>query len=139
MSDSTTIPEIRRSQFYRAPLAKVWAAVSTAEGLAAWFMPNDLAPVVGHKFHLNAGPWGNSPCEVTAVEPPHRLSFRWGKDWEVTFELRERDGGTELTLNHAGWDPEQVTEFGESHRIVRDRMDGGWAGLLNKLGEQLAA
>lgn len=138
-NSTTSLPEIRQTQVYKAPISKVWAAVATAEGLAAWFMPNDFEPIVGHEFHLNAGPYGKSPCKVTEVTPPQRLSFQWGKDWLITFELKDLGAETELTLIHAGWDANQVTEFGESHRVVRDRMDGGWVGLLAKLGQQFAA
>ncbi|MBB6634347.1 SRPBCC family protein [Cohnella thailandensis] len=140
MSESTNaLPDIRQTQLLKAPIEKVWQAVSTAEGMASWFMPNDMQPVVGHEFHLNAGPYGQSPCKVTEVDPPHRLSFNWGKDWTLTFELKEVDGQTEFTLIHGGWDPEKVTEFGETHRLVRDRMAGGWAGIGQKLRSLLEA
>ncbi|THF84198.1 SRPBCC family protein [Cohnella fermenti] len=127
-----SLPEIRQVERLKAPIEKVWNAVSTAEGLSAWFMPNDLQAVVGHEFHLNAGPFGQSPCKVTEVDPPHRLSFEWGKDWTLTFELKELEGGTEFTLIHAGWDPDKATEFGEAHRLVRERMAGGWVGIVAK-------
>ncbi|GIP32212.1 SRPBCC domain-containing protein [Paenibacillus sp. J2TS4] len=128
-----TLPDIRQTKRLNAPIQKVWDAVSTAEGLAAWFMPNDMQPVVGHEFQLNAGPFGMSPCKVTQVDPPRRLSFTWGKDWSLTFELIDLDGQTEFTLIHSGWDIEAVTEFGESHALVRDRMNEGWVGLVKKL------
>jgi uncharacterized protein YndB with AHSA1/START domain len=121
------LPDIRHTLVLNAPIRKVWDAVATAEGIAAWFMPNDFQPVVGHEFHLNAGPFGMSPCKVTEVDPPHRLSFQWGKDWTLTFELTDLDGKTEFTLIHGGWKADTVTEFGEKHTIVRERMDQGWA------------
>lgn len=129
-----TLPDIRKTFVFKAPVGKVWDAVSTSEGIAAWFMPNDFQPVVGHEFHLDAGPYGKSPCKVTEVEPQKRVSFNWGKDWTLTFELADLGGQTEFTLIHAGWDPEKATEFGELHTIVRERMDQGWAGLGIKLG-----
>jgi uncharacterized protein YndB with AHSA1/START domain len=129
-----TLPDIRRTLTLNAPIQKVWNAVATSEGIAAWFMPNDFQPVVGYEFHLEAGPYGKSPCKVTEIDPPNRLSFNWGKDWTLTFELRELDGGkTEFTLIHSGWDADKATEFGESHKIVRERMSQGWAGLSTKL------
>lgn len=134
------LPHIRHTIVFQAPIQKVWKAVSTSEGLAAWFMPNDLQLVAGHEFHLNAGPFGMSPCKVIEVDPPHRLSFRWGKDWTVTFVLKEPNKQqTEFTLIHSGWDANQVTEFGESHTIVRDRMDQGWAKLCQSLGAYVEA
>ncbi|MFC0213976.1 SRPBCC domain-containing protein [Paenibacillus chartarius] len=130
---TNTLPDIRQEITINAPIQKVWDAVATAEGIAEWFMPNDFQPVAGHEFHLDAVPFGKSPCRVTELDPPNRLSFRWGKDWTVTFELRENDGKTEFTLIHGGWDADTLTEFGESHRIVRDRMNQGWVGIVQKL------
>jgi uncharacterized protein YndB with AHSA1/START domain len=137
---NSMLPHIRHTMVFQAPIQKVWEAVSTSEGLAAWFMPNDLQPMVGHEFHLNAGPFGISPCKVIEVDPPYRLSFRWGEDWTVTFELKElNEQQTEFTLIHSGWDEKKVTEFGESHTIVRDRMDQGWAKLCKSLGVYVEA
>ena len=53
----TQLQDIKYTLVYNAPISKVWDAVATAEGLAAWFMPNDMQPVEGHEFHLNAGQW----------------------------------------------------------------------------------
>lgn len=73
------------------------------------------------------------------IQPPCRLSFQWTDDWTVTFELAERDGKTEFRLIHSGWKADGVTAFGESHRLVRDRMDQGWGGLLKKLAQAVEA
>jgi len=127
------LPDIRHTLTLKAPIDKVWQAVATSEGIAAWFMPNNFEPALGYEFQLNAGPFGMSPCKVTELDPPHRLSFNWGKDWTLTFELVEQGEHTEFTLIHGGWTADQVTEFGETHELVRGRMDNGWAGLVQKL------
>jgi uncharacterized protein YndB with AHSA1/START domain len=131
MSNNTqnTLPDIRQTLVLNAPVEKVWAAVATSEGIAAWFMPNDFQPVEGHEFHLEAGPFGQSPCKVTVIDPPSRLSFKWGKDWTLTFELVKQGDRTEFTLIHGGWDVDKVTEFGQAHETVRERMSEGWAGM----------
>lgn len=134
-----TLPDIRQTVVLNAPIEKVWDAVATAEGIAAWFMPNDFQPVVGHEFHLNAGPYGMSPCKVTDITAQSRLSFRWGKDWTLTFELIDLGDQTEFTLIHSGWDADTVTEFGEAHTIVRERMNDGWAGLGKSLSAYVEA
>lgn len=128
-----TLQDIRQTMVYNAPIDKVWDAVATSEGLASWFMPNDMQPVVGHEFHLNAGQFGMSPCKVIEVDPRHKLSFNWGKDWTLTFELKERGNQTEFTLIHSGWDADKVTEFGAPHTAVRGNMEQGWVGLVKKL------
>ncbi|MEK5644438.1 polyketide cyclase [Paenibacillus rhizosphaerae] len=138
-STNNALPDIRHTGVFQAPIQKVWEAVATPEGLSAWFMPNDMQPVVGHEFHINAGPYGMSPCKVTEVDPPHRLAFRWGKDWTLVFELKELDGKTEVTLIHSGWSADQVTEFNQPHTVVRETMDQGWAGLHQKLGRYVEA
>ncbi|MCM3709529.1 SRPBCC family protein [Sporosarcina luteola] len=125
--------EIKKSIMIEAPVETVWPYISTADGIGAWFMPNDMEPVEGKEFTLQAGPWGESPCRVTEVQPSNRLSFDWGKDWQVHFQLKAIDGQTELTFIHAGWEDGKQTEFGESHDVVRPRMSEGWDGLLAKL------
>ncbi|OAB43752.1 SRPBCC family protein [Paenibacillus glacialis] len=127
------IPDIVQTLILKASIQKVWNAVATAEGIAAWFMPNDFQPIEGYEFHLEAGPFGKSPCKVTVIDPPHKLSFNWGKDWAITFELVELEGTTEFTLTHSGWDADSITEFGETHAIVRERMANGWVGLVDSL------
>lgn len=139
MQNTNALPDIRQTRLFNAPIEKVWKYVSTSEGLASWFMPNDLVPVEGHEFQLNAAQFGMSPCKVTEVDPPHRLSFRWGKDWTLTFELKEQEGKTEFTLIHSGWSADQVTEFGAPHQVVRGNMEQGWAGLADKLGKTVEA
>ncbi|WP_028561066.1 SRPBCC family protein [Paenibacillus pinihumi] len=124
------LQDIRKTVIFNATIEKTWAAVATSKGLEAWFMPNDFEPVEGHEFHLNAGQFGMSPCKVIEVDEPNRLSFRWGKDWTVTMELKELDGKTEFTLIHSGWDANTVTEFGASHTVIRGRMEGGWEPMV---------
>jgi len=138
-NQTQTLPDIRYTLVYNAPISKVWNAVATSEGLAAWFMPNDMEPVEGHEFYLNAGQFGMSPCKVTKVDPPNSLSFNWGKDWTLTFELKEVDGKTEFTLIHSGWDANKVTEFGAPHTPIRENMNQGWAGLVQKLKANVEA
>ncbi|MGC4376642.1 SRPBCC domain-containing protein [Fictibacillus sp. Mic-4] len=139
MDNNTKMQDIVHTGVFNAPIDKVWKAVATKDGLSAWFMPNDMEPVVGHEFHLNAGEFGMSPCKVTEVDPPNRLSFNWGKDWTLSFELKDLDGKTEVTIIHSGWDAEKATEFGAPHTAVRGNMDKGWAGLHKKLGAYVEA
>jgi uncharacterized protein YndB with AHSA1/START domain len=130
---TNTLPDIRQTVVLNAPIRKVWDAVATSEGIAAWFMPNDFQPVEGYEFHLNAAQFGMSPCKVTVVDPPNRLSFNWGKDWALTFELTELDDQTEISLIHSGWDADKMTEFGAPHTAVRMNMAEGWAKLKDAL------
>ncbi|TDG00191.1 SRPBCC family protein [Paenibacillus piri] len=139
-NDHAALPDIRRTILLNAPIQKVWDTVSTSEGIAAWFMPNDFQPVLGFEFSINAEQYGTSYCKVTELDPPYRLAFTWGKDWGISFDLKDVGGKTEFTLTHAGWGAEQTTEFGESHKVVRDRMDHGWeAFVLPRLAKLVEA
>ncbi|MCX7568766.1 SRPBCC domain-containing protein [Tumebacillus sp. DT12] len=120
----STVPDIRHTYVYAAPIQKVWEAVSTSEGLSAWFMKNDIAPVLGHTFTIHS-PYGDQSCEVTVVEPPTRLAFTWGTQWLITIELEEQaDGKTEVTLTHSGWVEEMAAN--------RERMNHGWQEILDQ-------
>jgi uncharacterized protein YndB with AHSA1/START domain len=39
---------------YAHPIETVWEVVTDPDAIAAWLMPNDFAPVVGHRFRLDA-------------------------------------------------------------------------------------
>ena len=122
------------------PPAKVWRALTEPALLAAWLMPNDFAPVVGHRFTFQAPPmhgWdGVVRCEVREVVLHQRLVYTWVGgaaasllDSVVTWTLAPgADGGTQLTLEHAGFLPRNAFAF--------DAMGQGWRG---KLAERIAA
>lgn len=135
------LPDIVRRIIIEAPIEKVWRGISSSEALAAWFLPNDFEPVLGHVFTLISKPqpargWdGVIRCKVMELEPPVKLGFTWsggGLNHYVTFELRDTGGKTELILTHAGWQVEQSE--------VREIMHDGWGylieGFRSKLGDQ---
>ncbi|QQE73837.1 SRPBCC domain-containing protein [Brevibacillus composti] len=136
-----TLQDIKHVVVFDAPIQKVWEAVSTQEGIASWFMPNDFQPVLGHEFHLQS-PFGPSPCKVTELDPPHRLSFTWDVNgWFVTFALKEIGEQTEFTLIHGGWkQPTSVVpKANEDAAVIRDRMNQGWGGIMENLRKAVEA
>lgn len=133
MQHQGTLPEIRKTVILNAPIEKVWKAVATSRGIAAWWMENTFEPVAGHEFVLKSGQFGDSPCKVTEVDPPNKLGFDWGKDWHLELLLVAlADGKTEFTLIHSGWEADKLTEFGQPHPVIRGIMDGGWESLVHK-------
>jgi uncharacterized protein YndB with AHSA1/START domain len=115
---SEAAPEIRHSVFIRAPRAKVWAALTTAQAMDAWWGTRgseiDLRP--GGKLTLRWRGWGperdinaDRDCDVVEVLPPKRFVFRWGETADtmttVEFELEERSDGTLLRLREHGFAP----------------------------------
>ena len=133
MQTKETLPEIRKTVLLNAPIEKVWKAVATSEGIAAWWMANTFEPIVGRDFILHTGQFGDSPCKVTEIDPPNRVGFDWGNDWHLVFELKKlEEDKTEFTLIHSGWDPEKVTEFGQPHSVIRGIMNGGWESIVKE-------
>lgn len=125
MDKQASIPEIRKTIILNAPIEKVWKAVSTSEGIAAWWMANTFEPTLGKDFVLHAEPYGDSPCTVTELDPPHRIGFDWDKDWHLTMELTElEEGKTEFTIIHSGWTEEKLK--------FRETMDGGWENIVKE-------
>ncbi|MCM3718078.1 SRPBCC family protein [Fictibacillus phosphorivorans] len=131
----SSLPDIKQTALFNAPIQKVWSSVSTAEGISSWFMPNDFKAEEGHEFHIQS-PFGPSPCKVLVIDEPHKISFSWDTDgWVVTFLLKEQGDKTEFTLIHSGWKEEDeiVGKAGEKSSVIRDRMNGGWVGIVQDL------
>ena len=108
---------------YPHPVPAVWSALTDPAALAGWLMPNDFAPLAGHRFRFDARPrFGFIDGEVLEVEPPHLLRCRWtieSVDTLVTFRLEPEGAGTRLTLEHVGLSGPRHLEF-----------DPGWAAKL---------
>ena len=116
---------------------RIWPLISTPEGFRKWFMPGDIKPSEGHEFLLST-PFGNAPCKVLSALPPRKISFTWGTlgvlsypHWTITIALEPAGNGTELVLLHEGWTGEEDA--------IRERMDGGWNGIVGKLARAAEA
>jgi uncharacterized protein YndB with AHSA1/START domain len=140
MNDVTLVRQMAAS------IETVFAAVTTAEGIARWWGPDDGPVLVsesdpregGHyrlRFRMKNGDEHEAGGTFLAVEPPHRvsMSFRWADSADdsapsrIDMSLRAVDGGTELTFVHADLpDPETA----RGHRR-------GWEGSLAKLQRSL--
>jgi uncharacterized protein YndB with AHSA1/START domain len=112
----------------------VWRALTDRDELATWLMPNDLVPVVGHKFTMECEPDGIIECQVLDLDPPRRMSWSWTGRFGrtiVSFELSPSEVGTRLHVDHRGWD--------DSSRDDAQRFDAGWPGKLHALRVLLVA
>jgi uncharacterized protein YndB with AHSA1/START domain len=133
------------------PPEKVWRALTEAQLIEGWLMPNDFRPVVGHRFTFRTTPVGEwdgiCHCEVLLVEPFRRLSYTWRGgsvrrtgygallDTVVTWTLsRSPHGGTVLRLEHAGFTPEQESTFTILKNGWSEKMRTSIASIIDKLG-----
>ncbi len=100
------------------PPEQVWRALTEPALLAAWLLPNDFRPEVGHRFRFQPDTRiGGGPvaCEVLDLEPRRRLRLSWRStdderdaegnrlDSVITFDLRRIAGGTRLRIAHTGF------------------------------------
>ncbi len=119
---------IKLSQFISHSPAKVWKALTDPAIHAKWWAAGDIKPLVGHRFTLDMGKWGQQPCEVIAVEPERLLSYSFAPgmlNTTITFRLEPEGTGTRLHLEHSGFDldsPLGKTAF--------EGMSGGWPAIL---------
>ncbi|GAA1359892.1 SRPBCC family protein [Catellatospora chokoriensis] len=127
---------IRCDQFLSHPPARVWQALTDPELHAKWWAAGDVRPVVGHRFTLDMGSWGEQPCEVLAVEPEKLLSYSFATgslDNIITFRLEPEGTGTRLFFEQAGLDLDSPLG-----RTAFEGMSRGWPGLLRRIESVLA-
>ncbi|GAA4605765.1 uncharacterized protein YndB with AHSA1/START domain [Actinoplanes octamycinicus] len=127
---------IECDQFIAKPPAAVWRALTEPELLARWWAKGDIKPVVGHRFTLDMGAWGEQPCEILEVDPERLLRYTFAEetlDTTITWRLEPEGDGTRLFLTHAGFDP--GSPMG---RTALDGMGAGWPGILTRMAETAA-
>lgn len=129
----TTTDCIEKDAFIRAPLARVWRAISNAQEFGDWFgveldgefraqtqIKGRLRPTkVDSDVAKNQKPFEGFPFEffVDRIEPMSVFSFRWhpfaidpNVDYSkepmtlVSFTLEEAQGGTKLRIVESGFD-----------------------------------
>jgi uncharacterized protein YndB with AHSA1/START domain len=122
---------IRLSQFVNHPPAKVWLALTDPKIHAKWWAAGDIKPVVGHRFTLDMGQWGQQPSEVIAVEPERLLSYSFAPgtlDTTITWQLEPENSGTRLHLEQSGFDLDSPLG-----KTACDGMSQGWPKVLGRI------
>lgn len=130
---STVTDRIEKSITLRAPVSRVWRAISDAREFGAWFgvkfdgpfvagarmtgkiTPTQADPEVAKLQEPHAGKAFD--FTVDRIEPERLVSFRWhpfavepGVDYSkepttlIVFELAAVEGGTLLTITESGFD-----------------------------------
>ena len=136
---------IERTVDLTAPPEKVWAALTTAEGLAAWFGNQatiDLRPGGSAQMKWTEG--FTADMRVERVEEPSVFGFTWHiyglpeddpRRTYVEFTLEPAGAGTRLTVVESGF--AQLPE--DAYRAAFDGNTRGWASELAELADYLDA
>ena len=130
---------IERTVEVAHPPEKVWAALTTAEGLSAWFGDEatiDLRP--GGAARMSWASGHTADMRVERVEEPRVFGFTWQieglpaddpRRTYVEFTLEPAGAGTRLTVAETGF--AQLPD--DAHRKVYDGHTEGWARELGEL------
>ncbi|MFD9888314.1 SRPBCC domain-containing protein [Amycolatopsis sp. NPDC059027] len=136
---------IERTVEITRPPEKVWAALTTAEGLAAWFGETaeiDLRP--GGSARMTWAHGHTADMRVERVEEPAVFGFTWRiyglpeddpRRTYVEFTLEPVAAGTRLTVVETGF--AQLSE--DTYRVAFDGNTTGWAKELGELVAYLDA
>lgn len=145
---------IERQILLKAPLARVWRALSNAEEFGNWFG----AALKGQQFAIGQRTSGHITFKgyehvlfdvvIVAIRPPRVLSFRWhpfavdpAVDYSqeettlVEFTLAEAEGGTLLKVTESGFDKVPAARRFEAFRMN----DRGWEQQLHAIEKHVLA
>jgi uncharacterized protein YndB with AHSA1/START domain len=124
----------------------VWKALTAAELIDRWLMPNDFVAELGKKFTFTTKPRGDWDgivhCEVLEIVENRRLVYSWkgglaaddafaSLDTVVTWTLLPVDAGTRLSMIHAGFELPR-------NKSAYDAMSPGWGQVLERLERTVA-
>lgn len=142
---------IEKSIILRAPLARVWRALTEVEEFNAWFRVALQGRFeVGHAIRGNITHAGyehvTMEVVVERIDAPHHFAFRWhpyaidpaidyGAEPStlVEFELQEVPEGTQLRVAESGFDRLPAHRRDEAFRMN----DGGWQAQLENIGRHV--
>lgn len=117
---------IKHKFFFSHPTEMVWEYLTKPELMEQWLMKNDFKPILGHDFHFKTNPIPNLDfngifyCKVLEIVPLKKLSYSWRSgpgQGEITLEsvvvwkLEPTDKGTDVFLEHSGFDKEENLNF----------------------------
>jgi uncharacterized protein YndB with AHSA1/START domain len=130
---------IERSVRIDRPLDRVWAAITTAEGLGTWFGHSaEIDLRVGGTAKLTWDSGDAAQLRIERVEPKTVFGYTWGinglpdndpRRTYVEFTLTPDDGGTTVTVVETGFAQLEPAE----HRQAFESNTGGWASELDEL------
>ena len=145
MNEPKFVPKTVYVTYIASTPEKVWAALTTADGLAAWFGDEaaiDLRPGGSARMTWTGGP--TAEMRVERVEEPAVFGFTWGiyglpegdpRRTYVEFTIEPAGAVTRLTVVESGF--AQLPE--DTYRKAYDGNTEGWAKELGELAAYLDA
>jgi uncharacterized protein YndB with AHSA1/START domain len=152
--------KIQKTTTLKAPVAKVWNAISDSAAFGVWFGMTVEGPFVEGQTTIGAiaktqvddevakqqEPYVGMRCDlmIERIVPFKLLAFRWhpGADPDtgpnapttlVTFELEEVAGGTRLTITESGF---EGLPLERRAKAFADN-EGGWEAQLGLIAKYL--
>jgi len=108
--------KIEHINYIKSPIAKVYDALTTQEGLAAvWTEELMVKPELGFVNEFGFGDDYGTKMKIMKLSPNKEILWECiasDPEWVgtgVSFELREKDGVTAVVLKHFDW--RELTEF----------------------------
>ena len=145
-------PDITVTRMVNAPLAEVWKAWTTAEGIESFWAPKaaKVEPVPGGAFELwfgvnfPEGSRGSEGCLVHSVTPMEQFVFEWNAPPNIPMIRKLRtlvyldfkslpNNQTELTLRNFGYGA------GEDWAKNKAYFEKAWPGVMDALVKRFAA
>lgn len=138
---------IKHQFFFPHPPETVWEYLTKSELMTLWLMKNNFQPIVGIDFQFRTNPIpsldfdGIFHCKVLEIDPVKKLSYSWRSgpgggeitlDSVVVWLLKPKEKGTELFLEHSGFEREENLNF-------YNGLLEGWVEKLNKIENLLNA
>jgi uncharacterized protein YndB with AHSA1/START domain len=143
---------IEREVAISAPIESVWAALTQAESVSAWFSNGNEIVVdlrEGGVMVVDQSEHGIFQMVMTKVDPPKVFSFRWASlhpgvlatvdnSTLVEFTLTTTSAGTLLRMVESGFDA-LVAPAGRSVEDEFKNHSGGWTSVLAEFVKHLMA
>ncbi|HYP90705.1 MAG TPA: SRPBCC family protein [Polyangiaceae bacterium] len=144
--------KIEKRTVLKAPIGRVWRAISRPQEFGAWFrvaLEGEFVEGTPIRGRITYPGYEHLTAElfIETIRAPTYFAFRWhphatepNTDYSdepttlVEFELEEVAGGTQLTVHESGFD-----RIPEARRSLALRMnDQGWASQLQNVEEYVA-
>lgn len=147
MTTETSTDRIRKTIELKAPVARVWRALTEHREFGEWFgvdLESPFEPGRATQGRLTISGYEHMTLEVFVKDmtPPNRFSYEWHPyaidpevDYSqepstlVEFELQEMEGGTLLIVTESGFDALPAERREEAYRMN----EGGWKGQLRNI------